>query len=197
MRRGRRLQRRLSRPVRRAGRNQSACRHARRGRVALYNMVPTSDRRYYPQYAKCVELDLPVRVYTSMNYANDRPYDLGAPKPSRQCGYGLPGTAYRCRAGRVTVRLHPAQFGPARLRLRHPRIGFVHRGFFPHRAFGNRFFFGFAAPGVVVAPFPAFPFPYYLPPPPKFFVAPPGATLCHALADRPVSRNWGSAPGAA
>ena len=48
--------------------------------VALYNMIPASDRRYYPLYAKCVELDVPVRIYTSMNYANDRPYDLGHPR---------------------------------------------------------------------------------------------------------------------
>jgi uncharacterized protein len=48
--------------------------------VALYNSVPASDKRYYPLYAKCVELDVPVRVYTSMNYANDRPYDLGHPR---------------------------------------------------------------------------------------------------------------------
>ncbi len=48
--------------------------------VALYNMIPASDRRYYPLYAKCVELDVPVRIYTAMNYANDRPYDLGHPR---------------------------------------------------------------------------------------------------------------------
>ena len=48
--------------------------------VALYNMIPASDARYYPLYAKCVELDIPVRIYTSMNYANDRPYDLGHPR---------------------------------------------------------------------------------------------------------------------
>jgi len=48
--------------------------------VALYNGIPADDRRYYPLYAKCVELDVPVRVYTSMNYANDRPYDLGHPR---------------------------------------------------------------------------------------------------------------------
>jgi predicted TIM-barrel fold metal-dependent hydrolase len=48
--------------------------------VSLYNMIPASDRRYYPLYAKCVELDVPVRIYTSMNYANDRPYDLGHPR---------------------------------------------------------------------------------------------------------------------
>ena len=48
--------------------------------VALYNSIPANDTRYYPLYAKCVELDVPVRVYTSMNYANDRPYDLGHPR---------------------------------------------------------------------------------------------------------------------
>lgn len=48
--------------------------------VSLYNMIPASDRRYYPLYAKCVELDVPVRIYTAMNYANDRPYDLGHPR---------------------------------------------------------------------------------------------------------------------
>jgi len=47
---------------------------------ALYNCVPADDRRYYPLYAKCAELDVPVRIYTSMNYANDRPYDIGHPK---------------------------------------------------------------------------------------------------------------------
>ena len=47
--------------------------------VALYNGIPASDRRYYPLYAKCVELDVPVRVYTAMTYANDRPYDIGHP----------------------------------------------------------------------------------------------------------------------
>jgi uncharacterized protein len=48
--------------------------------VSLYNSIPASDRRYYPLYAKCVELGVPVRIYTSMNYANDRPYDLGHPR---------------------------------------------------------------------------------------------------------------------
>jgi predicted TIM-barrel fold metal-dependent hydrolase len=48
--------------------------------AALFNGIPASDRRFYPLYAKCVELDVPVRIYTSMNYANDRPYDLGHPR---------------------------------------------------------------------------------------------------------------------
>jgi predicted TIM-barrel fold metal-dependent hydrolase len=47
---------------------------------ALFDELPASDRRYYPFYAKSVELDVPVRIYTSMSYANDRPYDLGHPR---------------------------------------------------------------------------------------------------------------------
>lgn len=47
---------------------------------ALTEALPANDRRYYPLYAKCVELGVPARIYTSMNYANDRPYDLGHPR---------------------------------------------------------------------------------------------------------------------
>jgi predicted TIM-barrel fold metal-dependent hydrolase len=47
---------------------------------SLYTKLPASDRRYYPLYAKCVELDIPVRIYCAMSYANDRPYDLGHPR---------------------------------------------------------------------------------------------------------------------
>ncbi|WP_322864785.1 amidohydrolase family protein (plasmid) [Aquicoccus sp. G2-2] len=57
---------------------------------SLYNLLPCSDRRYYPLYAKCVELDVPVRVYTSMNYANDRPYDLGHPRHIDQVAVDFP-----------------------------------------------------------------------------------------------------------
>jgi predicted TIM-barrel fold metal-dependent hydrolase len=42
--------------------------------------IPPNDRRYYPLYAKCVELGVPVRLHTSMSYATDRPYDLGHPR---------------------------------------------------------------------------------------------------------------------
>lgn len=48
--------------------------------TGIYNNMPANDRRYYPLYAKCVELDIPVRIYTSMSYANDRAYDLGHPR---------------------------------------------------------------------------------------------------------------------
>jgi len=57
---------------------------------ALYNNLAASDRRYYPLYAKCVELDIPVRIYTSMNYANDRPYDLGHPRHLDQVAMDFP-----------------------------------------------------------------------------------------------------------
>ncbi|NKB60332.1 MAG: amidohydrolase family protein [Alphaproteobacteria bacterium] len=46
----------------------------------LYNNLPASDRLYYPLYAKCVELDIPIRVYTAMTYANDRPYEISHPR---------------------------------------------------------------------------------------------------------------------
>lgn len=47
---------------------------------SLYNNLAASDRRYYPLYAKCCELEIPIRVYTAMTYANDRPYELGHPR---------------------------------------------------------------------------------------------------------------------
>src|SRR3546814_16124473 len=52
--------------------------------TALSNCLPASDRRYYPLYAKCAELNLPVKLYSSMNYANDRPYDLGHPRSDKR-----------------------------------------------------------------------------------------------------------------
>lgn len=57
---------------------------------ALFNMIPASDRRYYPLYAKCVELEKPVRIYCNMNYANDRPYDLGHPRHIDQVAVDFP-----------------------------------------------------------------------------------------------------------
>lgn len=50
------------------------------GISALVDGLPASDRRFYPLYTKAAELGIPVRIYSSMNYATDRPYDLGHPK---------------------------------------------------------------------------------------------------------------------
>ena len=60
------------------------------GVSALVDGIPASDRRYYPLYAKAVELGIPVRVYSSMNYATDRPYDLGHPRHLDQIAIAFP-----------------------------------------------------------------------------------------------------------
>lgn len=57
---------------------------------SLYEAIPPDDRRYYPLYAKCVELGIPVRIYTSMSYANDRPYDLAHPRHLDRIACDLP-----------------------------------------------------------------------------------------------------------
>jgi predicted TIM-barrel fold metal-dependent hydrolase len=54
--------------------------------------LPASDRRYYPLYAKAAELGVPIRVYCSMNYATDRPYDLGHPRHLDQVASDFPET---------------------------------------------------------------------------------------------------------
>jgi predicted TIM-barrel fold metal-dependent hydrolase len=60
------------------------------GVSALVDSLPASDRRYYPLYAKTAELGIPVRIYSSMNYATDRPYDLGHPKHLDQVAMDFP-----------------------------------------------------------------------------------------------------------
>jgi uncharacterized protein len=56
----------------------------------LRSEIPASDRRYYPLYTKCAELDVPVRIYCAMGYANDRPYDLGHPRHIDQVAVDFP-----------------------------------------------------------------------------------------------------------
>jgi predicted TIM-barrel fold metal-dependent hydrolase len=58
--------------------------------VGMNDLLPASDRRYYPFYAKSVELGVPVRVYTAMTLANDRPYDLGHPRHVDQVATDFP-----------------------------------------------------------------------------------------------------------
>jgi uncharacterized protein len=60
------------------------------GISALVDCIPASDRRYYPLYTKAAELGIPVRIYSSMNYANDRPYDLGHPRNLDQVAMDFP-----------------------------------------------------------------------------------------------------------
>lgn len=42
--------------------------------------LPADDRRYYPFYAKCVELGVPVSMHASANWTTSRPSDLGHPR---------------------------------------------------------------------------------------------------------------------
>lgn len=42
--------------------------------------LPADDRRYYPFYAKCVELDIPVSVHASANWTEVRTSELGHPR---------------------------------------------------------------------------------------------------------------------
>ncbi len=60
------------------------------GISALVDKLPAGDRRYYPLYGKAAELDIPVRIYSSMSYANDRPYDLGHPRNLDQIAIDFP-----------------------------------------------------------------------------------------------------------
>ena len=42
--------------------------------------LPADDRRYYPLYAKCVELDVPLSIHTSANWTTVASNDLGHPR---------------------------------------------------------------------------------------------------------------------
>ena len=42
--------------------------------------LPADDRRYYPLYAKCVELDVPVSIHSSANWTTVSVSDLGHPR---------------------------------------------------------------------------------------------------------------------
>jgi hypothetical protein len=41
---------------------------------------PATDAAYFPFYAKCVELDVPLSIHTSANWTRTRPSDLGHPR---------------------------------------------------------------------------------------------------------------------
>jgi predicted TIM-barrel fold metal-dependent hydrolase len=41
--------------------------------------LPSNHKKYYPFYAKCVELDVPARITTSLHLYTDRPMDLCRP----------------------------------------------------------------------------------------------------------------------
>jgi predicted TIM-barrel fold metal-dependent hydrolase len=51
---------------------------------------PADDRRYYPFYAKCVELGVPVSIHASANWTTRRPSDLGHPRHFDQVACDFP-----------------------------------------------------------------------------------------------------------
>ncbi|MBR5520732.1 MAG: amidohydrolase [Oscillospiraceae bacterium] len=48
--------------------------------TAFRTHLPANDKHNYPIYAKCVELDVPVFIYSSMNLSAAVPYDIGHPR---------------------------------------------------------------------------------------------------------------------
>ncbi len=52
--------------------------------------APANDRRYYPFYAKCVELGIPVSIHASANWTTTRPSDLGHPRHFDQVACEFP-----------------------------------------------------------------------------------------------------------
>jgi hypothetical protein len=52
--------------------------------------LPADDRHYYPFYAKCVELGVPVSIHASANWTTGRPSDLGHPRHFDQVACDFP-----------------------------------------------------------------------------------------------------------
>lgn len=52
--------------------------------------IPATDRRYYPFYEKCVELDIPLSIHASANWTRSRPSDLGHPRYFDQVACDFP-----------------------------------------------------------------------------------------------------------
>ena len=52
--------------------------------------LPAADRRYYPIYAKCADLGVPVSVHTSANWSTMRPNELGHPRHLDQVAVDFP-----------------------------------------------------------------------------------------------------------
>jgi predicted TIM-barrel fold metal-dependent hydrolase len=52
--------------------------------------LPAADPRYYPFYARCVELGVPVSIHASANWTTERPSDLGHPRHFDQVACDFP-----------------------------------------------------------------------------------------------------------
>jgi predicted TIM-barrel fold metal-dependent hydrolase len=52
--------------------------------------LPADDPHYYPFYAKCIELDIPLSIHTSANWTTVAPSDLGHPRHIDQVAADFP-----------------------------------------------------------------------------------------------------------
>jgi len=52
--------------------------------------IRANDRKFYPIYTKAVELNIPVLIYTAMNYRTDLPMDVGRPLHLDQVAMDFP-----------------------------------------------------------------------------------------------------------
>lgn len=52
--------------------------------------LPADDRRYYPYYTKCIELDIPVSIHASANWTEMRSSNLGHPQAFDNVACDLP-----------------------------------------------------------------------------------------------------------
>ncbi len=48
--------------------------------TAFRTKLPANDKKNYPLYSKCVELGIPVHIYSSLNLSKAVPYDIGHPR---------------------------------------------------------------------------------------------------------------------
>jgi predicted TIM-barrel fold metal-dependent hydrolase len=55
-----------------------------------FSALGASDRKYYPLYAKCVELDIPVTIHTSQHFFKNAPAELGHPREIDQVAMDFP-----------------------------------------------------------------------------------------------------------
>jgi predicted TIM-barrel fold metal-dependent hydrolase len=61
--------------------------------------IKANDPRFYPCYAQAIELDIPVFIYTAMNYRTDYPMDVGRPLYLDQVAIDFPKLRIIARCG--------------------------------------------------------------------------------------------------
>ena len=65
----------------------------------LEHLIHANDRKYYPIYSKCVELDVPVFLHTSINFSTERLLEFGHPRYIDQVAIDFPNLRIVCVHG--------------------------------------------------------------------------------------------------